>query len=170
MRNGDVDGIGLDRHFPDRGRAFVGLALVARHAMIAAGAWRIARLGDNDTTGIQQRRHRQKAKEGGDTDFQCNPAQRVMVIERTLFDRSWKATDYVKAGTPAERAAERVAVSEAIEAAVGLVDHHERENERTLVRRHKADHEDLEAVEDALDEAIEVLVDLLRVIGAGRVR
>lgn len=97
-------------------------------------------------------------------------AQRVMVIERTLFDRSWKATDYVKAGTPAERAAERVAVSEAIEAAVGLVDHHERENERTLVRRHKADHEDLEAVEDALDEAIEVLVDLLRVIGAGRVR
>ena len=94
----------------------------------------------------------------------------MIVVERTLFDRSWKAKEYVKAGTPAERAAERVAISEAIEAAVGLVDHNERENERTLVRRHKVDHEDLEAVEDALDVAIEVLVDLLRVIGAGRVR
>lgn len=96
-------------------------------------------------------------------------AQRVMVVERTLFDRSWKATDYVKAGTPAERAAERLAISEAIEAAVALVDHHEREGERP-VSRHKFDHEDLEAVEDALDEAVTVLVNVLRVIGAGRVR
>ena len=86
VRNGDVDGIGLDRHFPDRGRAFVGLALVARHAMLATLAWRIARLGDNDTTGIQQRGQHQKAKEGGNTDLQRDTAQRIVDADNPPMD------------------------------------------------------------------------------------
>lgn len=51
-------------------------------------------------------------------------AQRLLVIERTLFPRSWQAVDHVKQTPAAERRVEWQALSSALEAGVSLLAEH----------------------------------------------
>lgn len=85
-------------------------------------------------------------------------AQRLMVIERTLFPRSWQAVDHVKQTPAAERRVEWQALSAALEAGV------------SLLAEHRSPHAPEHSADWWESRFAEVLRLLLHRIGAGRVR